>query len=325
MQGLPPASTAFPQTKDQTMTRPQTIGFIGVGLMGHGAAKHLILKGGHQLAVLGHRNRSPVEDLCAMGAREAADPADAAEGASVVFLCLPSSVEVEAVVEGPRGLLAAMAPGSVLVDMTTADPTVTRRLGERLSVRGIPMLDAALGRTPKEAEEGRLATYVGGPADLLAEIRHLLDCFADTIVHCGALGAGTTCKLVNNSVTIGMSTLIAEAFVTAARAGVETGALADVLGAGGADGRMWRMIEPWVRAGDDSHLRGPLRIAAKDLRAYGRIAEAAGSAIPVAQAASQMLRLALNQGHAEVYLSALGGVLAELNGTAIRHPEGTAP
>ena len=80
------------------------------------------------------------------------------------------------------------------------------------------------------------------------------------------------------------------------------------------------MIEPWVRAGDDSHLRGPLRIAAKDLRAYGRIAEDAGSAVPVAQAAAQVLRLALNQGHAEVYLSALGGVLAALNGTAIRHP-----
>lgn len=302
------------------MTVPQTIGFIGAGLMGHGAAKHLILKGGHRLAVLGHRNRSPVEDLCALGAREAADPADAAAGASVVFLCLPSSAEVDAVVEGPRGLLGAMAAGSVLVDMTTADPTVTRRIGERLSASGIRMLDAALGRTPKEAEEGRLATYVGGPADVLAEIRPLLDCFADTIVHCGALGAGTTCKLVNNSVTIGMATLIAEAFVTAARAGVDTGALADVLGAGGADGRMWRMIEPWVRAGDDSHLRGPLRIAAKDLRAYGRIAEDAGSAVPVAQAAAQVLRLALNQGHAEVYLSALGGVLAALNGTAIRHP-----
>ena len=302
------------------MTVPQTIGFIGAGLMGHGAAKHLILKGGHRLAVLGHRNRSPVEDLCALGAREAADPADAAAGASVVFLCLPSSAEVDAVVEGPRGLLAAMAAGSVLVDMTTADPTVTRRIGERLSASGIRMLDAALGRTPKEAEEGRLATYVGGPADVLAEIRPLLDCFADTIVHCGALGAGTTCKLVNNSVTIGMATLIAEAFVTAARAGVDTGALADVLGAGGADGRMWRMIEPWVRAGDDSHLRGPLRIAAKDLRAYGRIADDAGSAVPVAQAAAQVLRLALNQGHAEVYLSALGGVLAALNGTAIRHP-----
>jgi 3-hydroxyisobutyrate dehydrogenase-like beta-hydroxyacid dehydrogenase len=297
-----------------------TIGFVGAGLMGHGAAKHLIERGGHRLAVLGHRNRAPVEDLLARGAREARDPADAADGARIVFLCLPSSAEVAAVVEGDRGLIAAMAPGTVLIDMTTADPVETRRIGAALSARGVGMLDAALGRTPKEAEEGRLATYVGGPADLLAEVRPLLTTFADTIVHCGPLGAGTSCKLINNSVTIGAATLFAEAFATAAKAGVEIGALADVLGAGGADGRMWRMIEPWVRAGDDSYLKGPLRIAAKDLRAYGRLAEAAGSAIPVAQAASQVLRLTLNQGHGEVFLSALAGVLADLNGTTIRHP-----
>jgi 3-hydroxyisobutyrate dehydrogenase-like beta-hydroxyacid dehydrogenase len=85
------------------------------------------------------------------------------------------------------------------------------------------------------------------------------------------------------------------------------------------------MLEPWVRAGDDSHLKGPLRIAAKDLRTYGRIAEAAGSAIPVVQAAAQVLRLTLNQGQGEVYLSALAGVIAAMNGTRIPHPGGAAP
>jgi 3-hydroxyisobutyrate dehydrogenase-like beta-hydroxyacid dehydrogenase len=306
------------------MTTQWTIGFIGVGLMGHGAAKHLILRGGHQLAVLGHKARASVDDLITLGAREATSPADAALGARAVFLCLPSSAEAEAVVEEADGLLAAMHPGSVLIDLTSADPSVTRRLGGRLAERGVRMLDAALGRTPKEAEEGRLSTYVGGPVELVAEIRPLLSCFADTIIHCGELGAGTTCKLVSNSATIGMATLIAEAFTTAARAEVDLGALANVLGASGADGRMWRMMEPWVRGGDDSHLKGPLRIAAKDLRSYGRIAEAAGAAIPVAQSVSQVLRLALNQGHGEVYLSALAGVLAELNGTEIRHPDGKA-
>ncbi len=307
------------------MTTPLTIGFIGVGLMGHGVAKHLILRGGHQLAVLGHNNRTPVEDLVSRGAREATSPADAALGAGAVFLCLPSSAEVERVVEGANGLLAAMSVGSVLIDLTSADPTVTRKLGGRLAERGVRMLDAALGRTPKEAEEGRLSTYVGGPVELVAEIRPLLSCFADAIIHCGELGTGTTCKLVSNSATIGMAMLIAEAFSTAARTGVDLGALANVMGASGADGRMWRMIEPWVRARDDSHLKGPLRIAAKDLRSYGRIAEAAGAAIPVAQSVSQVLRLALNQGHGDVYLSALAGVLAELNGTMIRHPDGKAP
>ena len=79
------------------------------------------------------------------------------------------------------------------------------------------------------------------------------------------------------------------------------------------------MIEPWIVSGDDSHLRGPLRIAEKDLRNYGRLAAAAGAAVPVAQSVAQMLRLAINQGHAEVYLPALAGIFAAMNGTEIRY------
>jgi 3-hydroxyisobutyrate dehydrogenase-like beta-hydroxyacid dehydrogenase len=180
------------------------------------------------------------------------------------------------------------------------------------------MIDAALGRTPKEAEAGKLATYVGGDSEVLARVRPILECYADTIVHCGELGAGTTCKLISNSVSIGMVALIAEAFATAAKVGADLDALSDVLGAGGADGRTWRSIEPWIRSGDDSHLRGPIRIAAKDVRTYGRVAENAGSAIPIAQAVNQTLRLVLNHGHADVFLPALPGIVAELNGTAIK-------
>ncbi|MFN0193141.1 MAG: NAD(P)-dependent oxidoreductase [Aestuariivirga sp.] len=295
------------------------VGFIGVGLMGHGAAKNIIENGGYPLTIIGHRNREPVDDLIRRGAREAANAAAVAEASEVVILCLPSSAEVEAVVYGPNGLLGSLKIGAVLIDTTTADPAVTRRIGADLAARGIAMLDAALGRTPKEAEAGKLSTYVGGEAAVLARVRPILATYADTIVHCGGLGAGTTCKLVNNSITIGMAALFAEGFATAAKVGADLNALADVLSAGGADGRMWRMLEPWIRSGDDSQLRGPIRIAAKDVRTYGRMAENAGNAIPVAQAVNQTLRLALNQGHAEVFLPALPGILAALNGTTIKH------
>ena len=220
-------------------------------------------------------------------------------------------------VYGPDGLLAALRPGSVLVDMTTADPTVTVRIGAELGQKGVAMLDAPMGRTPKEAEAGKLSTYVGGEAAVLERVRPIMSTYADTIVHCGPLGAGTTCKLVNNSISIGMATLIAEGFVTAAKAGVDLTAMADVLSAGGVDGRMWRMIEPYIRHGDDSHLKGPVRIAQKDIRVYGRVAETAGAAIPVARAVGETLRLALNQGYAETYISALAGVFATMNGTTI--------
>src|SRR5277367_5102263 len=98
------------------------------------------------------------------------------------------------------------------------------------------MLDAALGRTPREAEAGKLSTYVGGEVDVLDRVRPIFRTYADTIVHCGPLGAGTTCKLVNNSITIGMAALFAEGFVTAAKVGADLDALADVLSAAGPTG-----------------------------------------------------------------------------------------
>ena len=294
-----------------------TVGFLGVGLMGHGAAKNILGKG-YPLAILGHRNRAPVDDLVARGATEARDAAALAATSDVVITCVPSGVEMEAAFAGPRGLMAGARPGTIFVDATTNDPAVTRRVGADLNAIGCDLVDAAMGRTPKEAEEGRLATYVGGDPAVIEKVRPILETYADTIVVCGALGAGTTCKLVKNSITIGMAGIIAEAFVTAARLGVDLEALSSVLSAGGVDGRMWQMMKPWILEGDDSHLRGPIRIGAKDIRTYGRMAENAGVATFIAQAVNQTLRLALNQGHGDRFLPVLPGILAELNGTRIR-------
>lgn len=300
------------------MKDDRRIGFLGVGLMGHGAAKNILERGGYQLTVLGHRNREPVDDLVSRGAREAADPKALAEASDVVITCVPSSVEVEAAFYGDRGLLAGARKGMIFVDATTADPVSTRRLGGELAARGCHMVDAALGRTPKEAEAGKLSTYVGGDPEIIEKVRPILSTYADTIVVCGSLGAGTTCKLVNNSMSIGMITIIAEGFATAAKLGVNLDALADVISAGGVNGRMWQVMEPWIRAGDDTHLKGPIRIGAKDIRTYGRMAENAGVATFVAQAVNQVLRLALNQGHAERFLPVLPSILAEWNGAKIR-------
>jgi 3-hydroxyisobutyrate dehydrogenase-like beta-hydroxyacid dehydrogenase len=300
------------------MSEKPRIGFIGVGLMGHGAAKHIMETGGFPLTILGHRNREPVEDLVRRGAVEAASAADLARRSDAVVLCLPSSVEVEAIVYAGDGLLAGLAVGTVVIDATTADPAVTRRIGADLAVRGIALVDAPLGRSARDAEAGRLSTYVGGTAEHLERVRPILQSYCDTIVHCGPLGAGTTCKLVNNSITIGMAAVISEAFATAAKAGVDLNALSDVISAGGADGRIWRVMQAWIRDGDDSALKGTIWTVAKDLRAYAKLAESAGTAVYIAQAVSQTLRTALNLGHAETFLPQLPGILATLNGTRIR-------
>jgi 3-hydroxyisobutyrate dehydrogenase-like beta-hydroxyacid dehydrogenase len=287
--------------------------------MGHGAAKNILEKGGHPLIITGHRNRAPVEDLVRRGATEVATPAEVAAASDVVFLCLPSAVEVEATVYGEQGILAGAHRDMVLVDSTTCDPTVTRKVGADLQARGCAMVDGALGRTPKEAEAGTLSTYVGGDPTVIETVRPIMESYADTIVVCGPLGAGTTSKLVNNCISIGTCAVIAEAFATAAKLGVDLAKLTEVIEAGGANGKMFQMMKPWILEGDDSHLKGPLRIAWKDMRFYNQMAEAAPSPAVIAAAVSQVYRLANLQGHAERFMPALPGILAAWAGAEI-HP-----
>jgi 3-hydroxyisobutyrate dehydrogenase-like beta-hydroxyacid dehydrogenase len=224
------------------------VGYIGVGLMGHGAAKNILLHG-YPLTVMGHRNREPVDDLVARGAKEAASLAELAGASDVVFTCLPSSAEVEATVFEDPGLLTAMRPGMILVDSTTADPNSTRRIGEALAERGSEMVDGPLGRSPREAEEGKLNTFLGGDPETIAKVKPLISCYADTIIEAGPLGSGTTLKLINNCISIGTSAVIAEAVATAARLGLDLHKLYEVVSSGGANSAMFQMVMPWVLEG----------------------------------------------------------------------------
>lgn len=310
--------TAKNQQGKEKMTKKPTIGYVGVGLMGHGAAKNILERGGYKLTIIGNRNRKPVEDLVSRGAREAISVAEMAGSVDILFLCLPSSEQVKAVVYGDAGIIAGCREGLIVVDSTTADPNVTRAVARDLAESGVRMADAPLGRTPKEAEEGKLSTYVGGDAETIAAIRPVLETYADTIVETGAVGTGTTCKLVNNFISIGTCAIIAEAVATAAKLDLDLEKLYEVVSAGGANSAMFQMMMPWVLEGDDSHLKGPIRIAAKDIRTYSALAQQAPMAAFLAQAANQVWQLALHQGHAERFMPVLPGILAQLNGGKLR-------
>jgi len=227
-------------------------------------------------------------------------------------------VEVEAIVMGPDGIMKGCRPGLIVVDSTTADPKVTLKISSELAEKGVRMLDAPLGRTPKEAEEGKLSTYVGGDTEVISEVRPILECYADTIIETGAIGSGTTCKLVNNFISIGTSAVIAEAVVTAAKLGLDLAKFYEVVSAGGANSKMFQMMMPWVLEGDSSKLKGPIRIAGKDIRTYTRLAEAAPTTAFIAQAVNQTYQQANILGHAERFMPVLPGILAELNGIKIR-------
>lgn len=293
------------------------IGYIGVGLMGHGAAKNIVTKG-FPLTVFDPFAKDSVRDLVQRGATEAASIADLANRSDVVFLNLPSSKDVEQVVYGADGLMAASCPGMIVVDSTTADPRITRKIGADFAARSIQMIDAPNGRTPKEIEAGKVSTYVGGAKETIDRVMPVFSCYADTIIRTGELGSGTTMKLVNNFITIGSCALIAEAVATAQKLGVDLGILVEVLSAGGANSVMFQWMKPWIVEGDDSHLKGPFRIAAKDIKLYAQLADSAPAMAIIANAVVQVYQLALIKGHANDNMPTLPGILAELNGSTFR-------
>jgi 3-hydroxyisobutyrate dehydrogenase and related beta-hydroxyacid dehydrogenases len=137
----------------------QRIGFIGLGFMGHGMAANLLRKG-FPLSVKVNRDRSRLQDILAAGARECATNAEVARASDVVILCVAGSPQVEDIVFGEAGIASAAREGLIVIDTTTAEPGSTARIREALAAKGTAFVDAPLGRTPKEAEEGRLNAIV---------------------------------------------------------------------------------------------------------------------------------------------------------------------
>jgi len=296
------------------LARPR-IGFAGVGLMGHGMAKNLLEKG-WPVAVLGHRNRTPVEDLVARGAREAADLADLVTGADVIILCVTGTPEVEDLIHRPRGILAACRAGQIVIDTSTSQPGSTLRSVEAFRAKEVRFVDAPLTRTPVEAEQGRLNTLVGADAATFAEIEPLLRGFCENVFHVGEVGSGHTLKLVNNFVAIGSVALFAEAIVACARLGVDPAQLVRLVSVGAVNSPMFQMVAGGAVEGDFGRMKFALANAAKDMRYFAQEMADRKMAGVVAAAVGQSLNQAIGLGFGtpDRMLAALVQAQAQLNG-----------
>jgi 3-hydroxyisobutyrate dehydrogenase-like beta-hydroxyacid dehydrogenase len=284
------------------------VGLIGVGLMGHGIAAN-ILRGGHALCFLDHPGNQPVEDLLGAGAVAKGSGREVAESAEVVILCVTGSPQVEAVLFEPGGVLEGLAPGTLVIDCSTALPSSTERVAARVEAAGGRFMDAAMTRTPKEAEEGRLNLIVGAPEALFAEVRPLLECFAENIAHAGPVGAGHTLKLLHNFVSLGFTAVLAEAAAASRRAGIDDTALLDVLGKGGGGGVVLERLRPYIEAGDPSGFRFSVANALKDIGYYRTMTEDLAAEGGVAEAVLALYRQASNAGHADKPVPELVGLL----------------
>ena len=242
------------------------IGFIGVGLMGHGIAKNLLAKG-FPLTIRAHRNRAPIDDLVAKGAKEAKSHAEMARDVDIVFLCVTGAPQVEEAIFGEEGVAKGAHKGLSVVDTSTSEPATTTKMRDALKPLGVRFVDAPLARTPVEAAQGRLNIMVGADEATFAEMRPVFAAFCENIVHAGPPGHGIVLKLINNFVAQAICTAAAEACAAAAKSGLSLHKLHELISAGAVNSGLFQMmVGRMLESGDLSGLKFTLANAAKDLR-----------------------------------------------------------
>ena len=294
----------------------QRIGFIGIGMMGHGMARNLLAKG-YPLILKANRHRERLADLLAAGAAEATSNADVARTSDIVFICVSTSPQVESILHGPEGLLSQARPGLYIVDTSTAEPASTARLRADAEARGARYVDAPLARTPKEAEEGRLNTMVGADAADFAALEPVLRAFCENVFHVGPPGSGHVLKLVNNMLAMSMAASIAEAVAVAAKGGLALDKLFEVVSAGGVNSGIFQMMVGRMLQGDLGGLKFAIGNAQKDLRYYTHLAESLPVPSFMGEAAHQTFVQASSLGYADQFIASLFEVQERLAGIPI--------
>ena len=294
------------------MTKP-VIGFIGVGLMGHGMAKN-ILEGGYELVVMAHRNREPVDNLLGRGAREAATPAEMTAECDIIHICVSGSPQVEDIIRGPDGILSAPKKGLIVIDCSTSDPVSTLALAADLQAQGMELADAPLGRTPKEAAAGTLDAMVGATNETFARIRPVIECWAGIIVHLGPVGLGHKMKLINNFIAMGYGALYSEALAIARKSGLTAEQVDSVIRPGRLSNGFYETFMKWTLERDENAHRFSIRNAHKDLTYLANLANSVSAVNPIQSAVRNSLAAMNAAGEGERYVPMLADFVAAQNG-----------
>lgn len=302
------------------------IGFIGVGLMGHGMAKNII-QGGYPLVIKGNRNRAPVDSLLAMGAREVQTAREMAQQCDIIHLCLSNSPQVEAIIRGPDGILAGAREGLIVVDATTADPTSTMALAKEMAAQGVHMVDAPLGRTPKEAEAGMLDAMVGATDTAFAKVKPVIECWSGSINHIGAVGAGHKMKLIMNFMSMSYASVYAEALSIAVQSGLTPQSVRDVMAPSRMGCGFFDTFFSAAVGGDPNAHKFAIANAAKDVRYVANMATAAGVMNPMGAAVRNYFDQAVAAGKGDDFVPTIANHIAGLNGfdlpAAVKNGEDT--
>jgi 3-hydroxyisobutyrate dehydrogenase len=293
------------------------LGFIGLGLMGNPMSKNLI-KAGHQVTVW-NRTASRIDDVVAAGANAAAFPRQVAELSEITITMVTDSVAVEEVILGEGGVIEGAAPGSVVIDMSTISPRVTRAIARKLGEKGVHMMDAPVSGGVGGASRGALSIMVGGDRAVLDRCRHVYEAMGERITYCGDAGMGQVTKLANQITVLGNLAAACEALVFAAKAGADLRATLRALTGGTGNSYILENLAPRILDGDFK-AGFKIELSEKDLRLVLEAAGEMGLPLFTTPIVSQTFRSAKQSGSAGEGIQAYVKVLEKLAGVEARWP-----
>ena len=226
----------------------EKIGFIGLGIMGRGMS-HNLLKAGFEVSVW-NRTAARMEDLVQAGAVKAASPADLAAKSDIIITCVSDTPDVQAVILGDEGVIHGVRPDSLVIDMSTISPQVTREIAAAMEEKGAHMLDAPISGGSEGAANGTLSIMVGGEAEQFERAMPAFQAMGKAITHVGANGAGQTVKLVNQILVVVTMLGVGEALLFAQAGGLDLQKTLDAVSQGAAGSWMLSNRGPQVLARD---------------------------------------------------------------------------
>lgn len=297
-----------------------SIGFIGLGNMGGRMARCMTTTG---IRVVGFDAHAP--NISAAGASEATSAGDVTERTDVIFLSLPDSSVVEAVVLGDDGVLAHARDGQIVVDLSTASPESTREIATALAKKGAVYLDAGISGGAAAAEKGALTLMVGGDAPALERIRPVLAHFATNVVYMGASGAGHTTKLLNNFLNAVALSATSEVMVAGRRAGLDMDALLGVLNT--SSGVNFATLNRFPKIVHGDYLKGGLTnsLMMKDVLLYTELIAGLGVAGLHASGPLASFGSAMATGRAGEISNTVVDAIGDLSGGVRLHDHTTTP
>ena len=287
------------------------VAFIGMGTMGAPMAMN-ILKAGHDVTVY-NRTRAKEEPVAAQGAKRAASPAEAAQGAEVIITCLSDTPDVEAIILGANGVIQGAQAQAIVVDMSTISPTATRRMAETLAQKEIHMIDAPVSGGSEGAQQGTLSIMIGGADEDLEKVRPVLEAMGTTITHVGPTGAGQLTKAINQIIVAGTYWSVAEGLSLGIKAGLDMAKVVQAVG-GGAAGSWGLTNRSGNMIANDYPLGFRVKLHHKDLNIALNVARELGVTLPVTALVEQAETGLITRGFGDEDVSAMARSIREASG-----------